>query len=306
MEFRQLGRDGDQVSVLGLGAWPIGGGMGHVDEMDAISTIHAALDHGLTLIDTAQGYRTSEATLGKALKHGHRERCFLATKVSQDYSRRGIRAAMENSLRALQVDYVDLYQIHHWDERYPLEEMMETMARLQEEGKTRYLGVSNFTAAQMEQALQITRFHSNQPPYNMIDRQIEAEDIPFCERAGIGILAHSPLAKGLLAGKYTVNHKFQAGDERATFARFQGEAFAGYLATVDRLKKVAQAKGLTMVQLTLAWALRLPAITCVLIGARNPAQIEEQLGAVGVTFSQEELELIDEILATAPKITHIY
>lgn len=306
MEYRQLGQDGDQVSVLGLGAWPIGGGMGHVDEADAIRTIHAALDHGLTLIDTAQGYRTSEATLGKALKHGHRHRCFLATKVSQDFSRRGIRTAMENSLRALQVDYVDLYQIHHWDVRYSLEEMMETLARLQEEGKTRYLGVSNFTAAQMAQALQFTRFHANQPPYNMIDRQIEAEDIPFCEQAGIGILAHSPLAKGLLAGKYTVNHKFQAGDERAGFAHFQGETFAGYLATVDQLKKIAQAKGLTMLQLALAWALRLPAITCVLIGARNPAQVEEQLGAVGVAFSQDELDLIDEILATAPKVSHLY
>jgi aryl-alcohol dehydrogenase-like predicted oxidoreductase len=204
------------------------------------------------------------------------------------------------------VDYVDLYQIHHWDDRYPLEEMMETMARLQEEGKTRYIGVSNFTAGQMAQALRIARFQSNQPPYNLIDRQIEAEDIPFCEREGIGILVHSPLAKGLLAGKYSVVHQFPADDERSTFARFQGEAFAGYLATVELLREVAQAKGLTMVQLTLAWTLRLPAITCVLVGARNPAQVEGQLGAVGVTFSEAELARIDEIMAGAPEAPHVY
>jgi aryl-alcohol dehydrogenase-like predicted oxidoreductase len=306
MEYRQLGKNGPQVPVLGLGAWPIGGGMGHVEEANAMATIHAALDHSITLIDTAQAYRTSETTLGRALKNGYRDRCFLATKVSHDYSRHGIRAAMEDSLRALQVDYVDLYQIHHWDERYPLEKMMETMARLQEEGKTRYIGVSNFTARQLAQALQIARFHSNQPPYNLIDRQIEPEDIPFCEREGIGILAHSPLAKGLLAGKYTVDHKFQADDERSGFARFQGKTFAGYLTVVERLKEVARAKGLTMVQLALAWTLRLPAITCVLVGARNPAQVEAQLGAVGVTFSEAELARIDEIIGDAPDVTHIY
>jgi len=306
MEYRQLGKGGPQVPVLGLGAWPIGGGMGSVDQAQAIATIHAALDHGINLIDTAQAYRTSEATLGKALKYGYRERCFLATKVSHDYSRKGIRTAIENSLRALQVDYVDLYQIHHWSDRYPLEEMMETMARLQQEGKTRYLGVSNFTAGQMQQALQITRFQANQPPYNMIDRQIEDEDIPFCEQAGIGIIAHSVLAKGLLAGKYSPDHKFSPNDERSTFARFQGEAFKGYLAMVDRLKEVAQARGLTMVQLALAWALRLPAITCVLVGARNPAQIEEQMGAVGVSFSPDELAQIEAILKDAPQVPHVY
>jgi aryl-alcohol dehydrogenase-like predicted oxidoreductase len=306
MEYRQLGKDGPQVPVLGLGAWPIGGGMGHVDEANATATIHAALDHGITLIDTAQGYRTSEVTLGKALQNGYRDRCFLATKVSHDYSRQGIRAAMEDSLRALQVDYVDLYQIHHWDDRYPLEEMIETMTHLQKEGKTRYIGVSNFNARQLAQALQIARFQSNQPPYNLIDRQIEPEDIPFCEREGIGILAHSPLAKGLLAGKYSVDHKFGADDERSGFARFQGETFAGYLAVVERLKEVARAKGLTMVQLALAWTLRLPAITCVLVGARNPAQVEAQLGAVGVTFSEAELARIDDIMGDVPDITHIY
>lgn len=302
MEHRPLCKDGPPVPVLGLGAWPIGGGMGAVAEKDAIATIHAAINHGLTLIDTAQGYRTSESILGKALQNGYRQRCFLATKVTGDYSRQAIIAAMENSLRALQVDDVDLYQIHHWDPRYPLAESMETLARLQEQGKTRYIGVSNFNAIQMQQAMQIAPFQTSQPAYNMFDRDIEAEDIPFCLRQGIGILAHSPLAKGLLAGKYTPQHRFGSDDERSTFARFQGETFARYLAVTQRLQALAQAKGITMLQLAIAWILRLRAITCVLLGARNPAQVAELRGAVGVTLSQEELAHIDQILADTPHV----
>lgn len=301
MDYRQLGKDGPEVPVLGLGAWPLGGGMGHVDEATAISTIHAAIDNGITLIDTAQAYRTSEATIGKALKGGYRDRCLLATKVSGDYSPEGIRSAMENSLRALDVDYVDLYQIHSWAPWYPLEGSMETMARLQAEGKTRYIGVSNFNAEQMAQALKTARFHSNQRRYNMFDRDIEAEDIPFCEQEGIGILAHSPLAKGLLTGKYTMGHKFSPNDERSGFERFQDETFAAYLAAADQLKELAAAKELTLVQLAIAWLLRQPAVTCVLVGAKSPSQVEDHLGAVGVTFGDDELERIDEILGAAPR-----
>jgi aryl-alcohol dehydrogenase-like predicted oxidoreductase len=303
MEYRVLGKDGPQVPVLGFGAWPLGGGMGIVDESVAISTIHAAIDNGLTLIDTAQAYRTSETIIGRALKNGYRERCFLATKASFDYSRAGILTAMENSLRALQVDYVDLYQLHGWNPQYPIEESLETLARLQEAGKTRYIGVSNFNARQMQQALRVARFCSNQIIYNLFDRQIEAEDIPFCERAGIGILTHSSLAKGLLSGRYTPRHKFSADDERSEFPSFQGEVFARYLALADQLKQVAQAKGLSLIQLAIAWLLRLPAVTSVLVGAKNPAQVTEYGGAVGVVFTSEELSRIDEILLNIPQST---
>jgi aryl-alcohol dehydrogenase-like predicted oxidoreductase len=302
MEFRQLGKDGPQVPVLGLGAWPIGGGMGRVDEQAAISTIHAAISNGITLIDTAQGYKTSESILGKALKNGYRDRCFLATKVTGDFSRQAIMKAMDNSLKALNVEYIDLYQIHHWNPAYPVEESMEALARLQEQGKTRLIGVSNFNATQMQRALQSARFQSSQPAYSMFDREIEAEDIPFCEKEGIGILAHSSLAKGLLAGKYTPDHKFGADDERSTFGRFQADTFPRYLAVTDRLKEIARAKNMNMVQFALAWALRLPAITCVLVGARNPGQVEEQLGAVGVVFSQDELDQIEQFLADTPDV----
>jgi aryl-alcohol dehydrogenase-like predicted oxidoreductase len=286
MEYRQLGKDGPQVPVLGLGTWPIGGGMGLVDENTAIATIHAAIDSGITLLDTAQGYRTSEATIGKALKGGYRERCFLATKVSDDYSPQAIRAAMENSLRALDVDYVDLYQIHHWAPEHPIEESMEVMARLQQEGKTRAIGVSNFDAGQMAQALQVAPFQANQVRYNLFDRQIEAQDVPFCE--------------GLLTGKYSAGHQFAADDERSGFGRFKGKTFVKYLAAARRLEEIARDKGLTLIQLALAWALRLPAITCVLVGAKSPAQVSGYLGAVGVTFSDGELTRIEEALAGEP------
>ena len=303
MEQRQLGKDGPLVSVLGLGAWPLGGGMGQVDEQTAISTIHAAIDQGITLIDTAQAYRTSEGTLGRALKGGYRDRCFLATKVSGDYTRQGIRTAIENSLRELAVDYVDLYQIHSWRAEPPVEESMAALKRLQTEGKVRYLGVSNYNADQMARALKTARFHANQPRYNLIDRGIEAVDIPFCEQSGIGILAHSPLAKGLLTGKYTPDYQFPPDDERANFPRFQGETFARYLAVAKRLEEeIAKPKGLTMVQLAIAWQLRLPAITCVLVGAKDPQQVQEHLGTVGVIFTPAELALIDTILADAPQV----
>jgi aryl-alcohol dehydrogenase-like predicted oxidoreductase len=173
---------------------------------------------------------------------------------------------------------------------------MGIMARLQEEGKTRTIGVSNFNAEQMRQALRTEPFQSSQPRYNMFDRQIEAEDIPFCEQQGIGILAHSPLAKGLLTGKYTPAHRFPADDERSGFERFQDETFAEYLAVADQMKEVAAAKELSLIQLAIAWLLRLPAITCVLVGAKNPSQVKDHLGAVGVTLSGDELEDIEGIL----------
>ena len=302
MNHRQLGKDGPDVPVIGLGAWPIGGGMGDLDHSDCIATVRAAIDSGMTLLDTAQAYRTSEATLGRALKDGYRERCFLATKVSRQYSRKDIEHAIENSLRALDVDCVDLYQIHSWNPQYPIEESMETMARLQEQGKTRFIGVSNFNAAQMQQAYDMAPFHANQPRYNMFDRAIEAEDMGFCKRTGIGILAHSPLGKGLLTGKYAPDHVFPEDDERARSPRFQGELFARYLAVADQLQSVAAEKNITLVQLAIAWLLRREEVTCVLVGAKNPAQVKEHVGAAEVEFADGELERIENILQEAESI----
>jgi aryl-alcohol dehydrogenase-like predicted oxidoreductase len=275
--------------------------MGQMEDRAAIATVRAAIDSGITLVDTAQAYRTSEEIVGRALKDGYRDRCFLATKVSRDYSRQGIAAAMEESLRKLDVDHVDLYQIHGWNPQYPVDESMEAMARLREQGKTRFIGVSNFNADRMGQALRAARFHSNQPRYNLFDRGIEAEDIPFCAREGVGILAHSPLAKGLLTGRYAPGHRFPEDDERSRFPRFQGEVFAQYLAAAERLKAVARDRGLSLVQLAVAWLLRLPAVACVLVGAKNPDQVREHAGAAEARFSDDELARIETILKDAPR-----
>ena len=304
MRFRKLCRNGPKLSVLGLGTWPIGGGMGRVDEKTAIATIRTAIDNGISTIDTAQYYRTSEELIGKALKGGYRSRCFLATKASFDFSRKGIISAIHNSLRALKVDCVDLYQIHNWDPAYQIEESMETMARLKEQGKTLFIGVSNFNIKQMQHALRTARFESNQLRYNLFDRGIEYKDMRFCEIEQIGILAHSPLAKGLLTGKYTKDYKFSRDDERSEFPRFQGENFAKYLNVAKQLKVMANEKGLSLIQLSRAWILRKSAISCVLVGAKNPRQLEEHLGSIGVSFTNDELEHIDIILAHAPDVSH--
>jgi aryl-alcohol dehydrogenase-like predicted oxidoreductase len=304
MEYRQLTRDGTQVSVIGLGTWPFGGGMGAMDDQTAIAITRAAIDNGINLIDTAQVYGESEERLGKALKDGYRDRCFLATKVwreqDNDYSPAAIYAAMDDSLRKLDVDYVDLYQIHHPDPSYPLDQTMEALDRLREQGKTRYIGVSNFWVEHMEEALTTTRLHTNQPRYNMLDRRIEAEVLPFCERNGIGIMAHSPLAKGLLTGRYRVGHKFPEDDERSRLSRFRGEPFAHYVKVADQLKQIAAHKNLSLIQLAIGWLLRLSSVSCVLVGAKRPDQIHEHLGAAGVTFSDDELARIESILQDTP------
>ena len=300
MRYRQLIRDGTQVSVIGLGTWPLGGHMGQMDEQMAISITRAAIDNGINLIDTAQAYFPSEARLGRALKDGYRERCFLATKVIGDYSPAGICTAIEESLRLLDVDYVDLYQVHHPDPDYPFDQTMQALERLQEQGKTRYFGVSNFGVEHMQPAFETAPFHTNQSRYNMLDRRVEAETLPFCERRGIGVLAHSPLAKGLLTGRYRVGHKFPDDDERARLPRFQGASFAHYVEVADRLQALAADKGISLVQMAIGWLLRLPVVSCVLVGAKNPAQVRDHLAAADVTFSDDELARIETILENTP------
>src|SRR5438067_2056902 len=263
MRTRELGtasafgerKGGPAVSVIGYGAWPLSNNMGAVAERDAAASVEESLARGVTFFDTAEVYGPSEERLGPLLQP-HRERIFMATKVSgSNLSAEHVREAVETSLRRLRTDVLDLYQIHWFDDRQPLEEGLEEMAALQAEGKIRYLGVSNFDVPQMERALKVTRIQSLQPRYNMFDREIEAAILPFCREQGIGVLAHSPLAKGLLAGKYRPGHVFAPDDERSRFDRFQGEAFAGCIAKADRLKAIGEARGLTLPQLGVAWTL---------------------------------------------------
>ena len=295
---RLLGRRGPLIPVLGFGAWQIGGGMGAVPESQGIATVRAAIDAGITLLDTAQGYRTSEAVMGRALREGYRERCFLATKASGDYSPPAIERALDNSLRTLGVDCIDLYQIHNWREDQPIEESLAVLERVKAAGKIRWIGVSNFDVPQLERALRVAPIDAVQNRYNAIDRGDEISVLPFCAQAGIGYLAHSALAKGLLAGRYTTETRFPADDDRVTFRRFRGAEFAAHLAVVDRLKEVARSKGVTLVQLVLAWTLRRPEVTCVLVGGRSPEQVREQAAAAVMNLEADELAQMEKILGT--------
>jgi aryl-alcohol dehydrogenase-like predicted oxidoreductase len=272
--------------------------MGRVEKSAAIGAVRAAIDSGITLVDTAEAYRTSEETIGEALRGGYRERCFLATKVSFDFSRKGVRAAMEKSLRALRVEQVDLYQVHSWNPRYPVEKTMEEMRRLRDEGKTRYVGVSNFSADQVARALKVCPVQSNQVRYNLFSRDIEKETVPYCEAHGVGILVHSPLAKGLLTGRYTTASVFPPDDERTTdYPEFSGTLFAQFLTRAERLKGIARVKGIGLIPLAIAWTLRLSPVSCTLVGAKSAEQVKDHLGALGVSFTAEELDQVEAALA---------
>jgi myo-inositol catabolism protein IolS len=294
MKSRRLGKHGPNVPVICLGAWPLGGGMGDLPEKQIVDTVHAALDCGVTFIDTAEGYRTSEAMLGKALA-GKRDQVFLATKLSGDHSLEHMHTAIENSLRALRTDYVDLYQLHGPQPEHPIEQTMAGLLELQEQGKIRYIGVSNFSAEQHAEALQVGQVDSSQPMYSMLVRTAEEAVLPFCKEHGIGVIVHSPLAKGLLTGKYTADHKFPEDDERSWMAAFQGERFAGALKVVAKLKAWAEGQGHSLVDLAIAWVLANDAVTSAIVGAKTPEQVTQNAAAADWVLSAEELQEIDQI-----------
>jgi aryl-alcohol dehydrogenase-like predicted oxidoreductase len=286
--------------VIGFGAWPIGGGMGTVDEGEAIRTLHHALDQGVTLVDTAEAYRTSEETIGKALAAwpGRREEVFLATKVrGNDLGREHIAAAFEQSLRHLGTDHVDLLQAHSWDAGHPIEETMRAFDDLTRSGKVRYVGVSNFDVPQLEAAWAVRPFQSLQPRYNLLDRQVEAAILPYCRAQGIGVLAHSPLAKGLLTGKYGPDTVFPADDERAGMPRFQGAEYRRHLETAARLQAWAAERGHSLVDLAIAWVLAHPAVTVCLCGAKTPAQVDDHVRAAAWVLSEDDLATVGRLLA---------
>ena len=295
VEKRALGRGGPLVSALGFGAWPIGGGMGRVERNAAIDAVRAAVDRGITLVDTAEAYHSSEEIIGEALRDGYRERCFLATKVSHDFSPHGIRKAIEKSLKALRVAQVDLYQVHSWKDRFPVERTMEEMRRLQDEGKTRFVGVSNFDAEQMARAAAVCPVQTNQVRYNIFQREIEDKTAPWCEEHGVGILAYSPLAKGLLTGRYTPASVFASDDERSNvYPEFSGALLKEHIEKAERMKAIARDKGIGLIQMAIAWTLRRSVVSSTLVGAKSAAQVKDHVGAMGVTFTAEELARIDE------------
>ena len=294
MRTKQLGKLGPEVPVICLGAWPLGGGMGELPDQQVIDTVHAALDCGVTFIDTAEGYRTSESVLGKALA-GKRDKVFLATKLSGDHSLEHMNQAVENSLRALGTDYIDLYQLHGPKPEYHIAGTMAGLLRLKEHGKIRHIGVSNFSAEQHAEALQHGHLDNSQPMYSMLVRTAEEKVLPFCRENGVGVIVHSPLAKGLLTGKYGPDHTFPEGDERNWMAGFQGERFAGALGVADELKAWAESQGNSLYELAIAWTLANSAVTSCIAGAKTPEQARQNAAAADWILTQDTLQELDQI-----------
>ncbi len=299
---RILGADGPQVPVICFGAWPLGGGMGPVDEQLGIRTVHAALDAGLTFIDTAEMYRTSESVLGKALA-GKRNDIFLASKLSGDHSREHIRAAIENSLAQLGTDHLDLYQIHSPKPQWPIEDTMDELVKLQDEGKVRHLGVSNFGAEATGEAMQHGTILSSQPHYSMLFRRAETDPLPFCLENGIGVMVYSPIGRGLLTGKYAASHSFSANDTRSSHPSLTAEVRSAGEEICKRLTPFAQDHGFTMAQLAIAWTLANPAVTSAICGAKTPEQAVENAEAGRWALTDDDMvEIETQIEGLSPGV----
>ncbi|AZV38794.1 aldo/keto reductase [Komagataeibacter xylinus] len=297
------------VSRIALGTWAIGGWMwGGPDDRNAIATIHEALDLGITLVDTAPvyGFGHSEEIVGQALA-GRRDRVAIATKVGLDWkddhkpfrnsSPARIRKEIEDSLRRLRTDYIDLYQVHWPDSAVPMEETARTLEALVREGKVLALGVSNFSIAQMEAFGQFAPLCAVQPPYNLFERAMEHDILPYARQHDLAILAYGPLCRGLLSGKMTAETKFGADDLRSADPKFQSPRFAHYLQAVRELQDFAREKhGKSLLALAIRWVLD-QGPTIALWGARRPDQIAAVADAMGWHLSADDRREIDAILA---------
>ena len=315
METRKLGNSDLQITRVGYGAWAVGGGgwqfgWGPQDDDDSVAAIHRSLALGVNWIDTAAVYGLghSEEVVARALRDWKGPRPLVFTKcamrwdkdgrVTKVHSAESIRQECEDSLRRLQVDVIDLYQIH-WppeDNGSGLEESWRTMAALQKEGKVRWIGVSNYDVPQLQRCEKIAPVTSLQPPYSLIRRQIENEILPHCERRGIGVIAYSPMASGLLTGAMNRERiaKFPEDDWRKNSSEFREPKLSKNLELVERLKKVAARYKATPGAIAIAWTLRL-AVTGAIVGARNAKQAEEVMRAGDIKLSPQDIAEIEGV-----------
>ncbi len=314
MRKRKLGWTDLELTVIGFGSWALGGGgwqfsWGPQDDEESIAAIHRALDLGINWIDTAAVYGLghAEEIIAKALR-GMSEKPIIATKCGRVWNEKGevfgclkresIRKEVEDSLRRLEVEVIDLYQIHWPDPEPDIEEAWSTMADLVKEGKIRYAGVSNFNVEQMKRIEKIYPIASLQPPYSMITRDIEKEILPYCAEKNMGVIVYSPMQKGLLTGKFTPERvkNLPPDDHRRSDPQFREPLLSINLELVEKLKPIAEKHGRTLAQLAIAWVLRRPEVTAAIVGTRRPSQIEETFPAGDWELSAEDIEAIDKLL----------
>ncbi|MFJ5499017.1 aldo/keto reductase [Pectobacterium sp. CHL-2024] len=309
MQQRKLGANGPQVSAIGLGCMGMSDFYSTAqDEKESIATLHRTLELGVTLLDTADMYgpHTNELLLGKAIK-GKREQVFLATKFGiirdpANPNARGvcgkpdyIRRAVEGSLTRLGTDVIDLYYQHRIDPTVPIEETVGTLAELVQEGKIRYIGLSEASATTLERAHRVHPITALQSEYSLWTRDMEAEILPTCERLGIGFVPYSPLGRGFLTGAIRSPDDLAADDFRRTNPRFSGENFGKNLQLVEKINQLAQEKQVTPSQLALAWVLAQGEHIVPIPGTKRRRYLEENVGALDVTLTKEELAAIDAI-----------
>lgn len=310
MEYTMISGTTMTASRIALGTWAIGGWMwGGSDEAESIRTIHAALDKGINLIDTAPvyGFGVSEEIVGKAIEQrGRREDVLLATKVGLEW-RNGsvfrnasgdrIRQEVQDSLRRLRTNYIDIYQVHWPDPAVPIEETARTMRALHKEGLIRAVGVSNFSPEQMDRFRAISDLHTIQPPYNLFERQIERDVLPYARDKGLSTLAYGSLCRGLLSGRMQSETKFTGDDLRKSDPKFQPPRYAQYLKAVQQLDDLAQKRyGNRVIELGVRWVLDQPGVSVALWGARHPSQLEAVTGALHWKLDTDALAAIDQIL----------
>jgi aryl-alcohol dehydrogenase-like predicted oxidoreductase len=305
MECRPLGKSGLNISIQGFGCWAMGGsGWGDVDDNESIAAVHRAREHGINFFDTADayGFGHSEQVLAKALGKDH-SGLVVATKgglawddqgrIRNDCSPEYLQGALEESLKRLKVERIDLYQIHWPDPSVPVEDTIGWAFDQVAAGKIHSVGVSNYDTKQMGRALSVGPIVSLQPPYSLLDRSIEEAILPFCRKEEIGVVAYSPLGMGLLTGKFAPESTFTGW--RAIFEYFKGERYQANLRVVERLRALAEKRGVTVGQFALAWVMGQPGVTSAIVGAKRPDQVDENAGAAGVLLDEEELSSADAI-----------
>ncbi len=313
MRSKRLGNTDLELTTVGLGTWAIGGswqyGWGPQLDSDSIDAIVEAFDAGINWLDTAPiyGCGKSEETIAKALKKCSKPP-IIATKCGliwnenrekiNDLSRKSILVECDNSLRRLGIDVIDLCQIHWPIPDNQLEEAVDALNFCVKAGKIRYIGVSNFTIEQMERVMKVASIASLQPPYNMLNRKIEGEILEFCSRNNIGILAYSPMNRGLLTGKFSSEYlgRLAPDDHRLKSPDFQQPYFSATLELVEELKKIAADNKITVAQLALSWVLRKQQVTAAIVGARRKGQIAETAAAADIELCAADIERIEELL----------